>query len=115
MFVSHRDEIAKRKLEGKGIKEVTKQVLVGPDQGWKDHVLRMFTLGKGGFAPLHSHPWEHIIYAVEGKGTLFMDGKEYPLTPGSTAYINANLQHQVLNAGDQNFVFLCIVPEFGDI
>ena len=33
------------------MKEVTKQVLIGPDQGWKDHVMRLFTLGEDGYAP----------------------------------------------------------------
>jgi quercetin dioxygenase-like cupin family protein len=114
MFVSHRDEITKKELEGKGISKVTKQVLVGPEQGWKDYVMRMFTLGKEGYAPRHSHQWQHIIYAVEGTGTLFMDGKDYPLQAGSTAYVPSGIEHQILNAGENNFVFLCIVPEFGD-
>ncbi|MDT4763036.1 cupin domain-containing protein [Sphaerochaeta sp. PS] len=114
MFVSHRDEIEKKQIVSPTTHEVTKQVLVGPDQGWKDYVMRMFTLGKGGFAPKHTHPWQHILYIVEGKGTLFLDGKDYPLTAGSTAYVPAEALHQILNAGEEPFVFLCIVPEFGD-
>ena len=114
MFVSHRDEIEKKQIESPSSNKVTKQVLVGPEQGWKDHVMRMFTLGKGGFAPRHAHPWQHIIYGVEGKGMLFMDGKDYPLKAGSTAYVPADILHQISNAGDENFVFICIVPEFGD-
>jgi quercetin dioxygenase-like cupin family protein len=114
MYVSHRDEIAKKELEGKGMNNVTKQVLVGPEQGWEDYVMRMFTLKKEGYAPRHSHQWQHIIYAVEGIGTLYMDGKDYPLKAGSTAYVPSGIEHQILNAGENNFVFLCIVPEFGD-
>jgi len=79
MFVSHRDLIEKKQIS----EYITKQVLVGPKEGWKDHVMRMFTLEKGGKAPRHSHPWQHIIYAVEGKGNLYMEGKDYPLKAGS--------------------------------
>ena len=110
MFVSHRDEIEKRQISDL----ITKQILVGPEQGWKDHVMRMFTLEKGGAAPRHSHPWQHIIYVVEGVGNLFMDGTDYPLKAGSVAYVPSDILHQVSNAGEQRFVFICIVPEYGD-
>ncbi len=110
MFVSHRNEIEKKKIS----ETITKQVLVGPQQGWKDHVMRMFTLEKGGKAPHLAHPWQHIIYAVEGVGNLLMDGKDYPLTAGSVAYVPDDVVHQVSNAGDGKFVFICIVPERGD-
>lgn len=52
MFVSHRDEIEKKNIAEK----VIKQVLIGPEQGWEDYVMRMFTLEKEGKAPHHSHP-----------------------------------------------------------
>jgi len=110
MFVSHRDEIEKRQISDL----ITKQILVGPEQGWKDHVMRLFTLEEGGAAPRHSHPWQHIIYAVEGVGNLFMDGTDYPLKAGSVAYVPSDILHQVSNVGEQKFVFICIVPEFGD-
>lgn len=110
MFVSHRDDIEKKQISDL----ITKQVLVGPAQGWKDHVMRMFTLEKEGSAPRHTHPWQHIIYAVQGEGNLFMDGTDYPLKPGSVAYVPNDILHQVSNAGEGQFVFICIVPEYGD-
>ncbi len=114
MFVSHRDEIEKKTIENPALKGVTKQVLIGPEQGWKDYVMRLFTLTKGGYAPRHTHPWQHIMYVVEGEGRLFMNGIDYPLVPGSVSYVPAEVEHQVMNAGDAKFVFICIVPEFGD-
>lgn len=114
MFVSHRDNITKKKIESAAVKGVTKQVLIGPDQGWDDYVMRMFTLEPGGFAPRHSHDWQHILYIVEGNGILFLDGNEFPLIPGSTAYVPENSEHQILNNGADKFVFICIVPERGD-
>lgn len=110
MFIANRDEIKKLELTDL----VTKQVLVGPEQGWDSHVMRLFTLKKGGKAPHHSHPWQHIIYALEGKGNLMMDNKDYPLLPHTTAYVPQDIIHQISNAGDTDFVFICIVPEYGD-
>nr|WP_319776499.1 cupin domain-containing protein [uncultured Sphaerochaeta sp.] len=110
MFVSHRDEIEKKNIAEK----VIKQVLIGPEQGWEDYVMRMFTLEKEGKAPHHSHSWQHVIFAVEGKGNLFMDGKDYPLESGSVAYVPDAIDHQISNAGEEQFVFICIVPKRGD-
>lgn len=114
MFVGHRDEIEKIAQSHPAMQGVEKQILIGPEQGWKDHVMRLFTLQKGGYAPRHSHPWPHIMYAVEGKGNLFMNGEDYPLIPGSVAYVPADIYHQVSNSGDGQFVFICIVPKIGE-
>jgi quercetin dioxygenase-like cupin family protein len=43
-----------------------------------------------------------------------MDGKNYPLKAGSTAYIPSDILHQVSQSGEEPFVFICIVPEVGD-
>jgi len=114
MFVSHRDEIEGKQL-GDIYSSVTKQVLVGPEQGWEDYVMRMFTVVKGGFSPRHEHDWPHIVYVVEGTGELFFDGNEYPLKSGSVMYIPAGKEHQLTQKGENNFVFICIVPKDGDI
>ncbi len=114
MFVGHKDNIEKKVIDSPLMHAVEKQILIGPEQGWDDYVMRLFTLGKGGYAPRHAHPWPHIMYAVEGEGTLFMAGKETSLTPGSVAYVPSDIEHQVSNAGSDNFVFICIVPKKGE-
>lgn len=115
MFVSHRDQIPKKVIESPSLKGVEKQVLIGPEQGWQDHVMRMFTLAEGGYSPRHSHSWPHIIYCVEGEGVLYADGKEYPLSAGSTAYVDGMKEHQLIHAAGKQFVFICIVPKEGDM
>ncbi|MBI9104084.1 MAG: cupin domain-containing protein [Spirochaetales bacterium] len=115
MFVSHVDKIEKKRLEGPTLKNVEKQVLIGPEQGWEGWVMRKFTLGKEGYTPRHSHSWPHIVLVVEGEGSLYMDGKDYPLTAGSTSYVTGGLEHSLKNTGSETFAFICIVPEEGDV
>ena len=115
MFVGHRDTIEKIAQNHPALHAVEKQILIGPEQGWTDHVMRLFTLGKDGYAPRHSHPWPHIMYAVEGDGNLFMDGTDHPLKAASVAYVPADIEHQVSNAGKESFVFICIVPKIGEV
>ena len=115
MFVSHIDEIEKKELRGDAIKDISKQVLIGPKEGWSDYVMRRFSLEKGGYAPYHSHPWPHITYILEGEGTLHLDGVDYPITTGSVSYIPSDTIHQIKASPSSPLVFMCIVPPEGDV
>jgi quercetin dioxygenase-like cupin family protein len=114
MFIASIDEIEKKQIAGDGIKNVLKQVPIGPEQGWKNHVLRVFTLQKGGHTPKHSHNWEHVNYVISGKGTLEIEGRKHDLAGGSFAVVPPNTEHQYSNSGDEDFVMICIVPGHGD-
>lgn len=114
MFARSIDEIEKKEISGEGIKNVRKQVPVGPDQGWKDHILRVFTIGKDGHTPRHSHDWEHVNYVISGTGTLEIEGKEQQLNKGMFAVVPPNVEHQYSNQGEEDFVMICIVPAHGD-
>jgi quercetin dioxygenase-like cupin family protein len=114
MFVSHIDSIEQKKIESDAVKGVMKQVLISPEQGWSDYVMRRFSLEEGGYAPLHTHHWPHITYVLEGEGVLFLEGEEHPLTPGSVSYIPSGALHQIRASETHPLVFLCIVPPEGD-
>lgn len=96
--------------EAKGAKM---KVLVSPDLGWEDHVMRLFELAPGGYTPRHTHAWPHINYIVSGKGTLYLHGEENELTAGGYAFVPAGELHQFKNASDSPFEFICIVPRQG--
>lgn len=114
MFVSNEKDIQGLELKLSGVSNVVKKSLIGPSQGWEGWVMRLFTLKKSGYSPRHSHPWPHINYIVSGLGILFLDGKEHQLEAGSVAYIPSGAEHQFQARGEQDFVFICIVPEEGD-
>lgn len=115
MFVGNVKTIQAVDVKALGAVNATKQVLVGPEQGWAGWVMRQFTLGAGGMTPKHRHNWPHINYIINGKGTLFLDGQEYDLEAGSVAYVPADAEHQFKNNGDGDFIMICIVPEEGDV
>lgn len=101
-------------MTGPGTANTTKQVLISPAQGWEGWVMRHFTLGREGHSPRHSHSWPHIVYVTAGKGALFLEGEENLLENGSVAFVPGGSDHQFLNRGENNFSFICIVPEEGD-
>ena len=115
MYIKKRSEITRKKLEGDTINNVEKQVLIGGEQRWNSHVMRMFTLGKDGYSPKHSHPWKHIVYIVRGEGVILIDNIEYPVQGDSVAVVPGNTEHQFSQKGDNEFVFMCIVPTEGDV
>jgi quercetin dioxygenase-like cupin family protein len=114
MFVGNVKNIEDIKLTAPGVVNAFKKTLVGPAEGWEGWVMRLFTLGDKGNSPRHAHPWPHINYVVSGRGMLYIDGKENALEQGSVAYVPSGVEHQFVGAGDEDFVFICIVPEEGD-
>jgi quercetin dioxygenase-like cupin family protein len=52
----------------------------------------------------HIHPWEHEIFIIRGAGTLFCDGKEFPVKEGDALLIPGNVDHYTLNNGGQGVI-----------
>jgi len=115
MYVNNIKNIKSIDINIPGVLNTKKQTLVGPNEGWDGWVMRLFTLSQGGNTPLHSHPWQHINYVVSGKGYLLLDNKQHLLESGSVAYVSEDAEHQFNNCGEEDFVFICIVPEKGDV
>lgn len=109
--VKNLDEI---KVSAPGAVNAFKKSLIGPGEGWEGWVMRLFTLKDRGCSPRHAHPWPHINYILGGQGVLSVEGRETSLEEGSIAYVPSNVEHQFSSTGDNDFVFICIVPEEGD-
>lgn len=115
MIVGHSKDIEGIKLQGEGISNALKKVLISPQEGWEGWVMRVFELGPGGHTPKHTHDWPHINWIVEGQGTLYLDGAEHAIAAGSYAFVPNNALHQFKNTGSSKLTFICIVPEEGDV
>ena len=113
MIVSHETEALSNIIDSPEVKHAAMKVLVGAEEGWADHVMRVVELGPDGYSPKHTHPWPHINYMIEGKGVLQIEDREHAVQAGSYAYVPADKLHQFRNAGDGMFRFICIVPKEG--
>ena len=113
MIVSHKSKVEAVKVENPAVKGAMMKVLISPKEGWEGHVMRVFEVESGGYTPKHSHPWPHINYIINGKGTLHLEGKDKVIEAGSFAYVPANSEHQFKNTGNEILEFICIVPEEG--
>ena len=89
------------------------QVLVGPDQGAPNFVLRRFIMGAGGGMPLHTNLVEHEQYVLRGRARITIGDTVHDVAPDHTLYIPAGAPHsyQVVEAP---FEFICVVPNRPD-
>ncbi|UCF10319.1 MAG: cupin domain-containing protein [Candidatus Bipolaricaulota bacterium] len=113
--VHHRESVPAVDLhDGETIHHVAKRVLVGAEQGAENFVMRQFTLGENGATPYHSHPWEHEVFVLNGRGKIVTEEGELPLTPGDAAFVAPDEVHRFMTVGSEPLEFLCIVPTEGE-
>lgn len=112
MHIGHDSNLETVQIKSSSYKHIEGKVIFSPETGWDGHVMRKFTIQKGGFSGNHSHDFYHVIYVVGGIGTVMLNGEITPVKLGSYAYIPANAPHQLVNTneGDEPLEFLCIVP-----
>ena len=113
-YVSHLDGIDRVSVQMEGAEGILRQMAVGPEQGWMDHAMRVFTVTPGGFTPHHRHPWPHINYVISGRGTLEIAGTQNEIRAGSVAFVPDGTEHQFRNSAEEDLVLICIVPERGE-
>ncbi len=110
MKVKKSSNISKCSVELDGAKDVEIRLLISKEDGAENFAMRMFELQPGGHTPLHTHPHEHEVFAVEGQGTFVCEGQEYEFSAEYVIFVPANKEHQFRNAGDSVLRMLCIIP-----
>ena len=89
------------------------QVLVGPQQGAPNFVLRRFIMGQGGGMPLHTNAVEHEQYVLRGRARIRIGDAVHEVAPDTTLYIPAGAPHSY-EVTEAPFEFLCVVPNTAD-
>ena len=114
MKIKKRDDVPL--ADTQGYTAVTKQVVLGPEDGSDEIVLRYFSVTAGGATPYHSHDFPHLVKVESGQGVAVdADGNEYPLAADDYVYVEANEVHNFKNTGDGPFDFICLVPLRGEL
>jgi quercetin dioxygenase-like cupin family protein len=74
------------------------------------YAMRMIEIAARGHTPLHSHPFEHENFVLEGTGRLLIEGTWHDVGPGTVAFVPAGVLHTYENSGDGTFRYLCSIP-----
>lgn len=97
--------------DGTPVKDVFVRWLIDENDGAKNFAMRRFEIKPKTEVPLHSHPQDHEIYILSGRGKFYNDsGIEEIVEHGDVIYISPNEKHGLANLGKDDFIFLCLVP-----
>lgn len=111
MSVKHSHEVPSEPLPvGEG---ASKAVLISSQEA-PNFALRKFTIRSGGSMPLHINLVEHEQYVLNGKALVVIDDIPYEVVAGDVVFIPANVPHSYTTLGEDDFVFLCSVPNRPD-
>lgn len=97
-------------VEMEGAKGVTVRWLISRKDGAPNFAMRLFTVEPGGCTPLHTHPFEHEAFVLEGEGVLVFEEKEYEFKKDYFLFVPPDKEHQFQNTGEKVLKFLCLVP-----
>jgi len=91
----------------------TMQVLISAQEG-PHFAMRRFIMEPGGGMPNHTNAVEHEQYVLRGHATIGIGDETYDVRAGNVVFIPQGVPHWYQNIGDENFEFLCIVPNSED-
>jgi quercetin dioxygenase-like cupin family protein len=109
MKVFNYKDVESRKAE-EGAENLTIRWLITKEIGAENFAMRLFEMKGGGSSPRHSHPWEHEVFILEGKGSVYGGGQGRKFKKGDVVFIPANEEHQFKNSGKKTVKFICLIP-----
>lgn len=114
MIVKNSEDVEKSIVQMDKVEGTHIQWLASKFDGAPNFAMRMFTMERDGKIGLHDHPWEHEIYILKGEGVAFNDKERVKIKAGDVIYIPGNEPHGYDNTGDDELLFICMVPNDGD-
>ena len=105
------DEVPVKKVAAG--RDTSMQVLVGPEEGAPNFVLRRFRMEKGGGIPAHTNEVEHEQYVLKGRAKIKIGDEVHDVSADDTLYIPAGVPHSY-EVIEGPFEFLCVVPNSPD-
>ncbi len=97
----------------KGGTKTSMQVLIEPDTV-PNFAMRCFKMNPGGGMPKHTNEVEHEQYVLNGKAKIGIGDNIYEVKKGDVVFIPAGIPHWYETIGDEDFQFLCLVPNKPD-
>nr|WP_041959847.1 cupin domain-containing protein [Sulfurospirillum arsenophilum] len=104
-------EIASTPLQaGEG---ASMQMLIAPSIE-TNFAMRKFVIKKDGHMPFHTNTVEHEQYVLKGKARVRMGDESFIAVKDDIIFIPAGVPHSYNVIGDEDYEFLCLVPNKDD-
>lgn len=86
-------------------------VLLGPDEGAPNFIMRRFVIDPGGVIPAHLHSdIEHEQVIEKGELVIILDDREHTVRAGDSILIPADTPHRYENRGSEPVSLICVIP-----
>ena len=108
--IVHVSEVELSRVKEEGACSAWIRWLISKKDGAPNFSMRLFEIDPGGRTPLHTHPWEHEVFILEGKCKVIIEGEEEEVGPWTAIYIPPNVEHSFINIGHEKLKFLCFIP-----
>jgi len=110
MIIKNINDVEKEIVTGKGVQKVVKQNLISVADSAPNFTMRRFMVEPGGFTFYHTHDYEHEVYILAGEGIVRTKDAELKIKKDVAILVIPNEVHQFINNGNEDLVFLCIIP-----
>lgn len=95
---------------GKG---ASMQMLISPSEA-PTFAMRKFIIQKGGHMPFHTNEVEHEQYVLSGKARVRLADESFVAQKDDIIFVPAGVAHSYHVIGDEDYEFLCLVPNKED-
>ena len=89
---------------------VVKREVVNADDGAPNFCMRVFEVEPGSSTPSHSHPWEHEVFILSGRGVVVGEQGETPIAKDSVIFVPPDEHHCFKNNGNGILKIICVIP-----
>jgi len=111
MKINQNEQIRADKVQMEGAKRVSMKILIGPEDQSDNIIMRQFKITSGGHTPRHTHNYEHVVKIESNRGIIVDEkGNEHEIKRGQSVFVKPNELHQFKNPFDEDFEFICIIP-----
>ena len=111
MPVKHAKDVEEQIVKAGNL--TTIQVLISAREG-PNFVLRRFKMKPGGGMPNHTNTVEHEQYVLNGHASIGIGAETFDVRGGDVVFIPEGVPHWYQNLGEEDFEFLCIIPNKPD-
>jgi quercetin dioxygenase-like cupin family protein len=111
MAVKHSADVSAQPVQAGD--RTTIQVLISAQEG-PNFAMRRFVMQPGGGMPNHTNTVEHEQYVLRGRARIGIGADEFEVRAGDVVFIPAGVPHWYQNVGEEDFEFLCMIPNQKD-
>lgn len=89
-----------------GLPGITHRTLASHADGLRSLSVWLQTIEPGAATPPHRHDCDEVVVILSGHGQLHIGGEVQPFGPDQTIVLPAEVDHQIVNSGDQPLLTL---------